>query len=803
MISREGNGRSPRCHGSRWARPGVSAALNAVAAGLLAFSLLAATMASAVMPVADWEDPPRETRPVARWWWPGGSVEPQSVERHLRAIADAGFGAVELQPLLLGLGDEDLAADSQLRSVGQPAFRERVAHAARTAAKLGLGFDLTLGSGWPGGLPTSRENAERQLLMSSFDVEGPAELKRSLPPAPDQSYRRSVEWVLDTLGPPDPDVRVVTVLAGRVGAKRAGVPTLLDVVDISSHAVSGEIEWSAPEGAWRVFVFYTNSTGHFVMGGAFPGGEEDALVVDHLSKRGADALLEGYGQPVLEACAKGELQTLFVDSFELMGELPYSDDFARAFRGHAGYDLTTHLPLLFRRGGESKYAEMMDLLGRNGGPLYASLDPEEALRVREDYEAVRARLFEEQFVGRLVDWSHARGLELRLQAHGGYGNYLDTYALADVPEAEGLFGHGSFDFLALAGSAAHVAGRRWASSEAFITLRLLGRRLSLDEMRLLAGRAYSAGINRLVFHGVPYPYLRADGVAWYPFSGGFGRILAGPLPMSSEIHAAFLAELGEFNRFLSRLSVAMSHGDPVADIAWMKTDPGYPDTASFQLGRIEAHANESPTTGVLRARGLTHDRVSRRMLTSATLAGGRVQVGVSSYAAVLVDDLDVAEPALASKLVEIAESGIPVLLLGRLPRRAPGLRDFESRDRELALSVERLSAAALRASTPRELEAQLGKRVVPGLVAPLDGERLTVSLQRRVAPGGELLLVANESWQSSETKLRTTKPTGAVWVWDPWTGERTRLHEKLGLGQGVSIRLDPAESLILSFESEP
>eukprot|EP00966_Prymnesium_polylepis_P201299 4664405-Prymnesium_polylepis.1 len=41
-------------------------------------------------------------------------------------------------------------------------------------------------------------------------------------------------------------------------------------------------------------------------------------------------------------------------------------------------------------------------------------------------------------------------------------------------------------------------------------------------MRLLAGRQYSAGINRLVFHGLPYPYTRADGTEWYPFPSGLG-----------------------------------------------------------------------------------------------------------------------------------------------------------------------------------------------------------------------------------------------------------------------------------------
>ena len=36
--------------------------------------------------------------------------------------------------------------------------------------------------------------------------------------------------------------------------------------------------------------------------------------------------------------------------------------------------------------------------------------------------------------------------------------------------------------------------------------------------------------------------------------------------------ADVLAELPDFNRFLGRLSVAMSHGEPAADVAWLRAD---------------------------------------------------------------------------------------------------------------------------------------------------------------------------------------------------------------------------------------
>jgi hypothetical protein len=189
-----------------------------------------------LIPIDAWRDPALDMRPLARWWWPGGSVEARDLRNQLERIKDAGFGAVEVQPLLLGLGASDLAADPRLRTVGLSSFRRSIESAATAAAELGLGFDLTLGSGWPGGLPTGKENAERQLVMGTLDIEGPLRFEGALPPAPDQSYRRAVEWVLDVLGAQDTQTDLVAVVAGRLGPERDGVPTLDDLRVITGSA---------------------------------------------------------------------------------------------------------------------------------------------------------------------------------------------------------------------------------------------------------------------------------------------------------------------------------------------------------------------------------------------------------------------------------------------------------------------------------------------------------------------------------------------------------------------------------------
>jgi hypothetical protein len=789
---------------------GVNASVAAEPALATGDPALASEPVSPAIPLSDWRAPPHWARPIARWWWPGGSVDPEVIEQQIRLMAAAGFGGIELQPLLLGIGEDDLAADPRLRTVGEPSFHRSVAHAAAAAVEHNLEFDLTLGSGWPGGLPTAKKNAEQQLLMATLNLVGPANYRGPLPLAPDQSYRRSVEWVLDVLGPQDSDEKLIAVLAARVIGERDSVPILADVQIITGHVDGGQLSWRVPEGSWRVLAFYRNSTGHFVMGGAFPGAEHDALVVDHLSTSGAEALISGYGRPVIEAAGAGHIKGVFVDSFELMGELPITADFLKTFESLKGYSLIPYLPYVFRRGGESKYGEMMDLFGRNGGPIFDLPDAGEGERVREDYEAVRTHLFETQFVETFAHFAKEMGLAFRMQAHGGYGDYLDTYALADIPESEGLFGGGTFDFLKLASSAAHVTGRTWATSESFITLRPWGNRLSPEEMQLLAGRAYAAGINRLVYHGVPYPYLRADGKTWFPFSGGFGRILAGPLPMSSKIDEVALEQLPEFNLYLSRLSVAMSQGEPSADLAWLRADPVYPDTASLQIGRIGPLDGESEVSRSLRGSGVVYDRVSRKMLAHARVLATHdidrtarvsptIAIGAARYASVLLDPFDVAEPELVERLADLAEAGVPVFALGALPRRSPGLAKHKVRDQRVRSAVARLRPHVNQVGPDQPLDGLLRKAAPPPVLGPANGERLVISIHRRRTADAELVLLFNESWSSSVTQLIFNLPVEDLVQWNPKTGGVAEERSKVGQGETLALSLAPAEIAIFSF----
>ena len=95
-----------------------------------------------------WPEVSQTAKPWTRWWWPGSAVEPAQLTTQLRAFADAGLGGVEITPIYGARG-----AEAQYLEYLSPRWVEMLGHVTREAGKLGLGVDMTTGTGWPFGGP--------------------------------------------------------------------------------------------------------------------------------------------------------------------------------------------------------------------------------------------------------------------------------------------------------------------------------------------------------------------------------------------------------------------------------------------------------------------------------------------------------------------------------------------------------------------------------------------------------------------------------------------------------------------------
>ncbi|MGH7995375.1 MAG: glycosyl hydrolase [Opitutaceae bacterium] len=127
-------------------------------AALLAAALLAPALNAQVAPPARagrmpadplaWPAVRRTMRPWTRWWWLGSAVDKPNLQRMLRQFHQAGIGGVEIIPIYGVHGYEKdfipYLSENWMRMLGVT---------SRTAARLGLGVDLTTGTGWPMGGP--------------------------------------------------------------------------------------------------------------------------------------------------------------------------------------------------------------------------------------------------------------------------------------------------------------------------------------------------------------------------------------------------------------------------------------------------------------------------------------------------------------------------------------------------------------------------------------------------------------------------------------------------------------------------
>lgn len=449
-----------------------------------------------------WMKPDRSFHPFVRWWWPGNDVKREQLISELHSLYAAGFGGAELQTLTIGMKFADLRQrEARIYGVGTSEYLANVKTVLEEATQLGMAIDLTMGSGWPNGAPYIDDYQEQQLIQSTIDISGPALVDQDLPAAEQPGYVAITNWVInDTIGEFDEHAQLEAVVAAKIDHSTAP-PTLSEAIDLTSKISGKKLNWQAPAGDYRIFALYRNNTSHNLVGAGFPDSLQGARVVDHLHPGGVQEYIDELGAPWLQALAPFKPRAYFIDSFELIGELPWSAIFQQAFKELHGYDIRPYLPMVFKANGESKYVNVM----MPPSPAYQSTD-DRAERIREDYQLTREQLFRDSFLLPLKAWTSAQGIQLKVQAHGGYGDYLDSYQIADIPEAEGLFGVGSFEFLKLASSAGHVAGRPVISSESFITMSLDFDALTLEDYYLLAGNAYAAGINQLTYHGYAYRY---------------------------------------------------------------------------------------------------------------------------------------------------------------------------------------------------------------------------------------------------------------------------------------------------------
>lgn len=787
-------------------------------AALIATSALSGAAAPA-MPRAgepsleqSFANPPKDARPRFRWWWPGGAVNDAELQREIALLDEAGFSGAEIQalaPNFVTLSPEEKA---HVNDYAEPSFFAHVRVAAAAAKARGMDLDYTLGSAWPsgGGFAITPEKAFVELTMARTQVTGgsSAPIKVAIPVRTKRLGALSMfdarvkdPKVADWPARMDAQAGIVAVVAMRGTApdlKPAG-PTAGFVLypwdDVTKSGTlatndtlvltdklraDGTLDWTPPPGTWQVFVFKRYASNVGVLGAS---GQGPQLILDHMDPAAFAAHAARVGDPLGKNPVG--IRSTFVDSLELMQDLPWGRTFLAEFRKRRGYDLTPYLPFTLQPGWMQAWAE-------HWSPPYFDAKDTTADRVRADYRRTVSDLMFDGFLKPFVAWNHAHGLKAKFQAHGGAIDIVRGYGIVDIPETEDLVHDGDPYFMRFARSGADLYGRPIVSAESLVW-KDRPYEVTPDELRRRADLIFSGGVNSLILHGHDYRMDDPKWPGWHafqpsPFALGFSTMFTESNPIWSGVPT--------LARYIARTQSVLQQGAPVVPVAYFYGQAGY------YVGIEDKGAGKQQAEKAFLGGGYDFDRINPDAIDTARVERRMlVAKGGARYPVLVLPPLDGIRAETAERIAAFAKAGLPVIFTDKVPSRDEGLHDATVRDARVVKAVAAAQAAGARIVPAGEVVATLRTLSIPANLQWTGSDPSDlVYVQRKV--GQRLVTFVHNLADAPRDAGMVLPGTAGVSRWNAMDGSVTPVDARAERG-GTRITLPLAAGASALLVSDP
>ncbi|WP_433519572.1 glycosyl hydrolase [Nonomuraea sp. CA-143628] len=692
--------------------------------------------------------PTASDRPGMRWWWQAGT-DPAELERELQAIADAGFGEVEI------------AFSPQLWAT--PDQRAALRRVLDLASLRGIGVAVTLGAEWPLRTPNTAAGTEHAALELQYGVVyvGHDHAGRIAIPSPidEDELSRGARLLAVTVGRvverghPPAFVDVATFLGPRRELRSGDRATILaedSLRDVTGRVVDGELDWAVPEGEWAVFAFWVRDTAQGV-----------TSFIDAGAARAAAQYLQEHqlGQDNL-AMLKGVGTDLFEDSLELNAEsLFWAETLVERFRDRHGYDPTRFLPALFAHG-------MCRYWTPNEEPTPDfEFDTCNGGRVRKDYYRLLTDLYVDEHLAVFQDW--ARSLGMRHKSQAAYGQNLEP--IRSNRELVRLGGHAegeslnsgdraavhrdhptwrfALDWQRCVVGGAHQGGTTRISTELGAQFAAAYRQ-TLGDLRQMLDKEWAAGITRPFVHG----FASQDADAPWPTRSRFFDFVT---ESWNDRHYPEWAHWAPLTDYWARGTVVLETGIPRTDVAVYRDGflttaaRGLPDddlTAPRMLADSEALERAGYTVQFIDPVGLAD--------TEAIESDGTLYPDGPGYRALIIDERRI-DPAAIEAVVRAAANGLHVIFVGEAPAGDVGFSAREEGNERVRRAVDALRVCASVVSVGAADEAPAALKRL-GLLPRAHTERADgggVLTQWREGDGRDYILVYNPYDRPQEVRL--------------------------------------------------
>jgi len=725
-----------------------------------------------------WPPITAQTKPWAFNWWMGSAVDKTNLTKELQRYHDAGLGGIHIIPIYGAKGFE-----AKYLNYLSPEWMEMMGWAVSEAHRLGMGVDMTTGTGWCfGGPQVTDQDANASVVVKTFEIAAGEKLK--------QKFSRESTQALVAFSPEGKAVELTDLIStnGEVDwtaparSGDAASPKSGSYAPVAGAPGKGDGA-SSPHST--VYAISQKPSGQKVKRPA-PGGEGWMLnliyppAMDDFLKPFTTAFA-GYTGPKPRA--------QFVDSYEYKSD--WSPNFFAEFEKRRGYQLQDELPALFP----------------DAASLAPQASPDHRARVLCDYRQTVSEIMAEESMPAWTKWAHDEGFITRYQAHGSPANWLDLYATADIPETEFFSKHRNILVSKFASSAAHTKGGNLVSSESGTWLEEHFTE-KISDVKYLMDDLFLAGINHVFYHGCCYSPDEAGWPGWHFYASTEMN------PRNSIWHDA-----PAVNAYIARVQSVLQSGQSDNDILlywpiedfWMQ--PG--DQMLPQL-RVEAQGwfeqqGIGKTAHELWNRGYAFDYVSDAQLKTAKVADGKIQMPGGNYKVIIVPECKFMPLGTFKQLLALAENGATVIFENDLPVDVSGENDLEQQRAEFKKLSHLVSADAMESGIGGSV-----KKIGSGQVlfnggdqfqlnhARIKSEPLTLtglSFIRRSSEGGWNYFVANRGTNNFNGWITLGRDAKSLVILNPMTGatgvaatrqsaaNSIEVHLQLAAGESVILRL--------------
>lgn len=742
------------------------------------------------------KNPENIYRPFVRWWWNGDKIEKDELKRELQLLRDAGISGVEITPIKFPVKTNDLGK----RSVPwlSDEWINLLQFTLQEASSLGITCDLLVGSGWPfGGEWLAEEERSQIVVIGTKALEGPMEYEASV----SELFKSADPTIYSPFAEKKMEILAIKLLPSTVNSAE-------EVKDISDKVDNGFIKCKIPSGKYVLYALIKIRGFMQVIQGA-PGA--NGPVLDHYNPVAVKKYLSHISQTISEKLGplSSHIRALFCDSLELEGA-NWCEDMQVEFQKRKGYDLLPWLPFLLY-----KITAMGNSFVFDYGVQYGAELRDMIQRVRYDFEMVKAELLKERFFNSFINWCKENKVQSRAQAYGRGYFPLEGSFDAEIPECEtwirpGLGTEmGESDYRIgraytvvnkFISSAAHLKGKQHISCEECTNIHLVFNE-SLELMKIAGDQSIISGVTHSILHGFNYSPPGALFPGWVIY----GSFINEKQPWWKYFH--------HFTEYKARLSALLQQATMFADIAMLPATADLWSIYGAQNDPFPAAMQPPWQTLIwesIHKNGNGCDYISEQVIQDAKIQDGFLQYGPRKYRIVFLPQVERMEPATAKKLFDLVVSGGRVFCIESYPQKSPGLKDYLQNDKELQGWINKLKAYPDRFVLLKKphnnfigwfKSVQEKYKITP--YVRIDSPNPFLSQVRYQADEMEIFIFINSSLDDDHEI--TITPSSQIadnkhpWLWDPETGERSRLTKNMN-----SIKLDmgPADLKVVVFDKE-